>query len=80
LNHQNNYVGRSSRVLECQNFAAFIMLESSLRYYFDSPIKLFSDLYLNFLQQNRSFYHKEIIRRFKRIAIYNLQIFFFEFF
>jgi len=50
LNHQNNYVGRSSRVLECQNFAAFIMLESSLRYYFDSPIKLFSDLYLNFLQ------------------------------
>jgi len=43
---RQHYVGSSSWLLEYQNFLQHCSCLSVLHNYFDSPIKLFSDLYL----------------------------------
>ena len=47
LDHQNNYVGRSSQLLDCQNFLQPCSSRLNvLHNYFDGPTKFFADLYL----------------------------------
>jgi len=55
LDHQNNYVGNSSISNAAKNFYILAISLNVLHNYFDSSIKLFSDLYLvKFLEQNHS--------------------------
>jgi hypothetical protein len=45
LNHQNNYIGRSSWLLRCQNFLQCSLCLNILHNNFDDPTKLFLNLY-----------------------------------